>query len=339
MILEISQNDLILNQVDKGISDLSIVIVSYNTKDLTRQCLKNIEQYATEINHEIIVVDNASKDGSADMILIEFPNIRLIRLDENRGFSGGNIQGMKIANGRYILLLNSDAFISEGVLTKTLNFMNQNPKTGILGCKLIDYDGNLQASARMLPSPLNKILHITGLAAHFPKSRFFGRIDFSWWDHLTPKSVGWVVGAFFLIRRDTIEEIGYLDDRYFLYFEEIDYCHAARKAGWDVVFYPDAEVVHLGGQSAVGSGRTIMKEMQIKSIRVSSEFKYYRKFYGIFHVLLSASIELLWNVVIFIKNSIIGYTRGHDKREGSLSTIKIILSTLYNQKCGTRKRE
>ena len=130
--------------------DISIVIVSFNTCDLTRQCLEIVKKYIAGINHEILVVDNGSTDGSPDKIADEFPDVKLIRLNENRGFAGGNIPGMISSKGRYVLLLNSDAFLSEGVLEKTLSYMDEHPNVGILGCKLTNPDGSLQASARML---------------------------------------------------------------------------------------------------------------------------------------------------------------------------------------------
>jgi GT2 family glycosyltransferase len=315
--------------------DLSIIVVSYNTKDILRHCLECIKIHARNISHEVLVVDNASTDGSSNMVEEEFDWVNLIRMPENKGFAGGNIPGMKKAAGRYILLLNSDAFLNEGVLSDTISFMDDHKKAGILGCRLIDQDGTPQPSARMLPSPLNKFLQITGLAAHFPRSRFFGRADFTWWDHSTPRSVGWVVGAFFLIRRETLEELGFLDDRYFLYFEEVDYCLSARRAGWDVIFFPHAQVVHLTAQSAAGSSEEITeKGRQIKAIRISSEFKYYRKLYGCFHVFLSASIEYLWCLCILIKNLFIPSEKALQKRHEAADTMRLIFATLINDNCG-----
>jgi GT2 family glycosyltransferase len=317
--------------------DLSIVIVSYNTRDLTCECLKSVKRHAGDISYEVLVVDNASTDGSPDMVAEEFPWVKLTRLSANSGFAGGNIPGMKAALGRYILLLNSDAFLSEGALQKTISFMDRHQKIGILGCRLTNPDGSLQPSARMLPSPLNKILQMTGLAAHFPKSRFFGRVDLTWWDHSVPHNVGWVVGAFFLIRRETMEEIGVLDNRYFLYFEEVDYCLTAKRAGWEVVFYPYAYVVHLCGQSAVKTGQDITDTgKQIKSIRIASEFRYYRKLYGWFYVLLSASIEYFWSLCIITKNLFNKSDKALNKKREAIDTMRLIVTTLINDKWGQK---
>jgi GT2 family glycosyltransferase len=314
---------------DNDIIDVSIVIVSFNTRDVTRQCLEHVRKHAAAVRHEVLVVDNASVDRSADMVAAEFPEVHLIRSDDNRGFAGGNNPAMKIARGRYILLLNSDAFLSEGALEKTLQYMDDHPDTRVLGCKLTDPDGTMQASARMLPGPLNKILHITGLAARFPGSKFFGRVDYTWWDHSEPRTVGWVVGAFFLIRRETMESIGVLDERYFLYFEEIDYCLTARRAGWKVVFYPHAEIVHIGGQSAVKvPGKISAKGRQMVSIRLTSEFRYYRKMYGWLRLLSIVVIEAGWNATVFVKNFLSRSSEAADKMDEARMMIQLIRRTL-----------
>ena len=137
-----------------------------------------------------------------------------------------------------------------------------------------------------------------------------------------------------MIRRETIKEIGYLDDRYFLYFEEIDYCLRAQRAGWDVVFYNDAQVVHLGGQSSINNGQKISKEIQLKSIRITSEFRYYRKLYSLLYVFISAVIELLWNSIVLIKNLFNSSFKGIHKRNETIITIRLIISTLWNDNFG-----
>jgi GT2 family glycosyltransferase len=320
---------------DNDIIDLSIVIVSFNTRDVTRQCLEHVRKHAAAVRHEVLVVDNASGDGSADMVAAEFPAAHLIRSDKNRGFAGGNNPAMKIARGRYILLLNSDAFLSEGALEKTLQYMDDHPDTGVLGCKLTDPDGTMQPSARMQPGPLNKILHISGLAARFSKSKFFGRVDYTWWDHDEPKGVGWVVGAYFLIRRETMEAVGVLDERYFLYFEEIDYCLSARRAGWEVVFYPHVRVIHLGGQSSVKTGeRVSAKGRQMIAIRITSEYRFYRKLYGWRHVLLAAGIELTWNAVVYLRNGLSTSSSAGRKREEAKTIMQLIIKTLREDRWG-----
>ncbi|MCP3926357.1 MAG: glycosyltransferase family 2 protein [Desulfobacterales bacterium] len=316
-------------------TDISIVIVSYNTRDTTRECLKRVNNCLTEMKTEVIVVDNYSTDGSVEMIKNQFKFVNLIELKENKGFAAGNSPGMKIAKGRYILLLNPDVYIDKGILTKTVDYMDSNQNTGILGCKLTDMYGKMQPSARMQPGIFNKILHITGLSAKFPESRFFGRLDYTWWDHNSPKNVGWVVGAFFMIRRETMIDLGYLDHRYFLYYEEIDYCLSAHKKGWNVIFFPNASVIHLGGISSKKSGaRVSQKGNQMVKVKIKSELRFYRKWHNALYVLLISGVEILWNVAVYFKNSIKKSETGRLKQENASYMIRSLIGTLLQDNFG-----
>jgi GT2 family glycosyltransferase len=315
--------------------DLSIIIVSFNTRKETRECLNSIRDHAKNISYEIFVVDNNSRDGSADMVAFEFPSVNLIRHTVNKGFAGGNNPALKKAKGRYVLLLNSDALLTKNTLSGALSYMDENSKIGVLGVKLKNLDGTPQPSARMLPSPINKILHVTGLASKFSGSKWFGRADFSWWDYSRPLRVGWVVGAFFLVRKETLNEVGLLDERYFLYFEEIDFCLRVQRSGWDVVCYPQAEIIHLGGKSSsTVSEQLSEKGNQLVPIRIKSEFRYYSKWHGVFSVIVSAGIEIFWNAVVIIKNLFNRSTASEKKRIKAFDQIKIIFETLVDDRFG-----
>ncbi len=313
--------------------DLSIVVVTFNTRELTRTCLQYIEKYRDGVSSEVWVADSASQDGTADMIAEEFSDFNLIRMQENLGFAAANNLALRKAEGRYILLLNPDAFLEAGALKKAVEFMDAHPKTGVLGCKLTDPDGSMQPSARMAPSLLNKFLHVSGMAARFPGSRFFGRVDYSWWDHAEPRNVGWVVGAFFMIRRETLEQVGPLDDRYFLYFEEIDYCKTVHDAGWEVTFCPDIRIVHIGGQSS-DKNEVSSKGRQMVSIRLKSEYRYFRKYGGFFVVLAAASLEYGWNLLVLSKNALSDSPHSALKRKEALSLLTLIPSTLWSDGFG-----
>lgn len=315
--------------------DLSIIIVSFNTRQETRECLKSIREHAGNINHEIFVVDNNSKDGSADMVAFEFPFVQLIRHSTNKGFAGGNNPALEKAKGRYVLLLNSDALLTKDSLSNALSHMDENPKIGVLGGKLLNLDGTLQPSARMLPSPVNKFLHVTGLASKFSGSKWFGRADFSWWDYSRPLNVGWVVGAFFLIRKETLSEVGFLDERYFLYFEEIDFCMRVQRAGWDVVCYPKTEIIHWGGKSSATVNEELSeKGNQLIPIRIKSEFRYYSKWHGVFSVIVSAGIEVFWNTAIILRNLLNNSPKSTCKRKSALNQNRIIVETLLLDRFG-----
>lgn len=317
---------------------LSIIVVSFNTRDVTRECLKRVYEYGAGLDMEVIVVDNASRDDSVAMLKAEFPQATLLCTERNLGFAGGNNVGIRVARGRYLLLLNSDAYLFPDTLANTLKAMEDNPKWGILGVKLVGEDGAMQPSARMLPAPWTKFLVISGIAHKHRHSPRLGGPDYTWWDHSTEKIVGWVPGAFFLVRREVFDAIGILnEERYFLYFEEIEFCRKSAKAGWPVVFYPHAKCIHLGGQSSESTGKVTKAGRQLTYLRVQSEFRYYRANYGLLKVLLAAGVELFWKRVVIFKNIIKGGMQGRIKREDAAQTIELIKATLTNDGYGSEK--
>ena len=315
---------------------LSVIIVSFNTRDITRECLKRVFEYGAGLDMEVIVVDNASRDDSAAMVAAEFPQVQLLCTDKNLGFAGGNNVGIREASGRFLLLLNSDAYLFPDTLFTTLKAMEEHPNWGILGVKLVGLDGALQPSARMLPSPWTKFLVISGIANKFRTSPTLGGPDYSWWDHSTEKIVGWVPGAFFLVRREVFDAVGLLNEkRYFLYFEEIELCRLSARAGWPVVFYPHAKCIHLGGQSSESTGAVTKAGRQLTYLRVQSEFRYYRANYGRCAVMRSAGVELFWKGVIRLKNSLRGGEQARAKRADAAQTMELIMATLKRDGYGT----
>ena len=228
--------------------DVSIVIVSFNTRDMLRECLETTRNQG--VVTEIIVVDNASRDGSADMVRAEFPNVRVISSPDNLGFAGANNLAFAEATGRFVVLLNSDAFLHPGTLARAIAHMDAEPTVGLGGGLLVGRDGHWQPSARLFPSLLNDCLSLTGLSARFPASRLFGRADRTWADPKQPTDTDWVPGAFSIIRRDVLNEVGFFDPRFFLYYEEVDLCLRIKAAGYRVAYWPDLEVIHIGGESS-----------------------------------------------------------------------------------------
>ena len=314
---------------------LSVIIVSFNTRDVTRECLNRLLTYGEGLDMEVIVVDNASTDDSADMVASEFPQVTLLKSEKNLGFAGGNNIGLRAAAGRFLLLLNSDAYLFPDTLFPTLQAMVDHPQWGILGVKLVGTDEKMQPSARMLPSAWTKFQVISGIASKFPSCPFLGGTDYTWWDHSTEKTVGWVPGAFFLIRREVIDTIGLLNEkRYFLYFEEIEFCRLAARAGWPVVFYPHARCIHLGGQSSESTGRVTRSGRQLTYLRIQSELRYYRANYGLCAVLRVAGVELFWNAVVRLKNTVMPGEAARLKCEDADRTISLIIATLKNDGFG-----
>lgn len=274
--------------------EITVILVSFNTASSTRECLRALLSTDKHPEKEIIVIDNASHDGSAAMIRQEFPEVRLIANDVNVGFGRANNQGAAVAQGRYLLLLNTDAFIRQDTLQKTFEYMECNPRCGILGVKLLDQDGVLQPSARYFPTPSNIFLRRTGLEQLVPRSRL---IDDMNWDHASIRVCDWVPGCFYLTRRELVQQVGLFDPRYFLYYEEVDHCLAAKRAGWDVVFFPDTSVTHLGGESAGSVSELTPSGRQIEALELESELLYFRKNHGLGVAVADALLRTLADVI------------------------------------------
>jgi GT2 family glycosyltransferase len=225
--------------------DVSIIIVNWNTKDILKDCLKSVYEQTKDINYEIIVVDNASTDGSTDMVKKQFPQIILLENSENRGFAAANNRGIAVAKGRYVLLLNSDTIVLENAIAGTVSFADAHTDAAIVGCRVLNSDRTLQSTCFMFPSLLNMLLSSTYLYKLFPHSKFWGREQMTWWDRQDVRQVDAVTGCFMLVRQDAINQVGIMDERYFMYCEETDWCYRFKKAGWKILFTPDAKIIHL----------------------------------------------------------------------------------------------
>ncbi len=231
--------------------DITVSIVNWNTRDELRECLLTVlEQTGTE--REAIVVDNASSDGSAEMLRAEFEGrVGIIRNAENRGFGAAHNQAIAVSSGRYVLLLNPDCrLLGSDVLARIVSFMDQNPDIGILGPKVLYPDGRLQFSARRFPTILAAGFRHTPLGRLFPDNPFVRRYLMEDLDHSRMADVDWLSGAALVARRDTFEQIGLLDERFFIYVEDMDWCKRAHDAGWRVVYYPEAAVSHRIGAAS-----------------------------------------------------------------------------------------
>jgi GT2 family glycosyltransferase len=231
---------------------LSVIIVNYNTRQMTLNCLQTLKlalagEGGLAAQTEIIVIDNASTDGSATAIAETHPDVTLISSPINAGFGGANNLGMHASQGRLLLLLNSDAFPKPGSIGAMLRYLEAHPKVGVLGPKLLNADGSLQLSCFRFPSPLQCWAENLWLSSFFPSSRLVG--DYRRWGHDTAREVDFVSGAVMLVRREAYEAAGTFDERFFMYAEETDWQKRIRKAGWLIEMTPDAEVVHLGGAS------------------------------------------------------------------------------------------
>jgi GT2 family glycosyltransferase len=284
--------------------DVSIVIVSFNTRELLRECLVTVQREASGVSYEVIVVDNASRDDSAEMVAQAFPWVRLVRSTMNLGFAAANNLAFPPAQGRHIVLLNSDAFLRPGALARAVAYMDADPRVGLAGARLVGRDDSWQPSARQFPSLLNDFLALSGLAAKFPSSRFFGRMDRTWADPLHAAEVDWTPGAFSIVRRSVLEQVGYFDERFFLYYEEVDLCRRIRSAGHTIWYWPDVVVVHLGGESSKTMNQLALSPAgsQLTLWRMRSALLYYYKHNGVLVAWFARQLETAWHGLRFLSN-------------------------------------
>jgi GT2 family glycosyltransferase len=234
--------------------DVSIVIVNWNACAYLRNCLRSIAEHAHARTYEVIVVDNNSSDGSQEMLRTEFPDVIAVLNEDNPGFAGGNNQGLRIARGRYVLLLNPDTLVLDGAIDTSVECADtlRDRKVGVIGCQVWEDAATIQKTCFRFPSPLNTFLNLLGLTRKFPNSRLLGRAEMGWWDRRDEREVEVVSGMFMLVRREALEQVGPMDEGYFMYAEEADWCYRFWQAGWKCLFTPRARIMHLdgGGKSA-----------------------------------------------------------------------------------------
>jgi GT2 family glycosyltransferase/glycosyltransferase involved in cell wall biosynthesis len=253
--------------------ELSAIVVSYNTREMTLDCLRTLDAELRGAAAEIIVVDNASQDGSVAAIRAEFPQVRVLASASNDGFGAANNRAMKEARGRYFLLLNSDAFPRPRAIGELVRYLAQHPEVGAVGPRLLNEDGTLQQSCFRFPTPLQSWVENLWITALLPAHSQLD--DYRRWAHDSARLVAWIVGACMLVRREVVEQVGGFDEAFFLYAEETDWQRRIRDGGWEIAFTPTAEVMHLGGASGAS-----------ERARVSGNFfdsldRYERKHHGL----------------------------------------------------------
>lgn len=250
--------------------NLSIIIVNWNTQELLAHCLESLDETAGGVAFEVFVVDNASTDGSADMVRQRFPHVHLLENWENIGFARANNQAIRLSRGRYILLLNSDTEVQAGALAKMVGFMADQPQAGGCGPCLLNADGSSQISCQPMLTPWREFWRLIFLErvwrrATYPQQR---------WDQEMPRRVEVIKGACFLLRRAALEEVGWLDEQYFMYTEEVDLCYRLARAGWHLWWVPQAVVKHYGGASSAQLAEAMYLQLYL------SKTQFYRKVGG-----------------------------------------------------------
>jgi GT2 family glycosyltransferase len=278
--------------------DVTVLVVNYNTAHLLQPMFDALEAASAGLTVQTIVVDNASRDDSVQVMRERYPHIPLICNSTNVGFGRANNQGLPLVRGRYVLLLNTDAFVAVESLHKTVAHMDAHRKVGVLGVRLVGRDGVLQPSCRYFPTPWSVFVERTGLQRYLPAVKMVDDMD---WDHASVRACDWVPGCYYLVRREVVDQVGLFDPRFFLYYEEVDHCRSAKAAGWEVIYYPHTSVVHLGGESAKSDSELTAAGRQISALQVESELLYFRKHHGLFGVGLSVVLTTLSDAVLALK--------------------------------------
>jgi GT2 family glycosyltransferase len=254
---------------------ISIVIVSWNAKKYVQECLDSLKAYAGNPETEIIVVDNASSDGTPEMVLESYPAVVLIRNQKNFGFAKGNNIGIRHSTGEYVYLINSDVNVFEGCIEKMLAYMEANPRIGLLGPRMLGADGKSYRSYMGAPTLWRMLCRALSLDDLFPRSKFFAGYMMQYFNADRIAEVDILNGWFWVTRREALNEVGLLDETLFMYGDDLDWSKRFRDAGWKVVYFPDAESLHYGGASSARAPIKFSVEMQ------RANFQYWQKSHGL----------------------------------------------------------
>ncbi|MHB2149566.1 glycosyltransferase [Calditrichota bacterium LG25] len=283
--------------------EISVIIVNFNVREFLEQTLLSVQRALKDISSEVIVVDNASVDDSVQMVRRRFPEVILIENKENVGFSAANNQGLEIARGRFIVLLNPDTIVQEDTFSKLLDFFERTPEASAATCKIINPDGTFSIDCRhSIPTPLTAFWKVTGLSRLFPKSKIFGRYNLTYLDENDTYQVEAISGSFMMMRREIVQKVGKLDEDFFMYCEDIDYCYRINQAGGKIFYVPDSQIIHYKGEST--------KKYNLDYVITfnKSLYKFYKKHYQKRYVYpfkwLIVLGTILRGIMIFIKNNL-----------------------------------
>jgi len=233
--------------------DLSIIIINYKTKDLTLQTIDSVfKAKAPKNKMEVILIDNGSKDNTPETVRKKFPQVKVIESQKNLGFAGGNNLGMRKAKGKYVLLLNSDTLVKKNTFVKMIKFMDGNPEVGLSTCRVDLFHGGIDpASHRGFPTPWASLTYFSGLEKLFPQSKLFSQYHQGWKDLQKTHQIDSPVGAFFFLRKKALNQVGLLDETFFMYGEDLDLAYRIKQAGWQVSYTPITSITHLKGASGL----------------------------------------------------------------------------------------
>jgi len=292
--------------------DLSIIIVNYNVKEFLQNCIHSIQKATKNITSEIIVVDNASDDGSVELIQFQFPGVKLLVNEKNLGFSAANNIGLQYSTGKYLLLLNPDTIVEENTFDTLIDFFNSNPDAGLAGCKILNPDGTLQlACRRSFPGPWTSFCKVTGLSNLFPKSKIFARYNLTYLDENKTYEVDAISGSFMMVKREVFEKVGGLDEIFFMYGEDLDWCYRIQKAGYKVYYVHSTQIIHYKGES---TKRSSLDETKM--------------FYNAMHIFVKKHLATSFIVELILRSAIIARELIAFIARGKLILISFILDVI-----------
>lgn len=283
--------------------DISVVIVGWNAKHYLELCLDSLAKAPPRRAMEVLVVDNASTDGSAEMIEAKFPWVKLIKSGENLGFAKGNNVAIRQCQGRYIALVNPDVIVFPGCLDALADFLDQNPKVGNVGPRVFNPDMSMQSTCRRFPTLWNNFCTTSRLELLFKGSPFFAGEHMFYFPHDRTLAVDVIVGCFNMVRRETFEKVGLLDEGLFMYGDDVDWCRRARNAGWEVMFFPGAQAIHDRGKI------TSPYPVRFAVAQQRSILHYWRKHHSFLGVLGIRAIMLLHHVMRYLFSLLSSFVR------------------------------
>ena len=307
--------------------DVTVVIISYNVEELLNKCITSIKR-ETNCSYEIIVVDNNSKDNSIIMVETHHPDVILIKNKDNVGFARANNQAFKKAKGRYFLMLNPDTIVLDIAIDKLVKFMDGHLDTGACGPKNLNPDMTLQHNCHHFPTLYTRLVFHLQLTRFFPRNKLFGREHMTYWDYNEIKEVDWITGCSLLIRKKTLDQVGLLDENFFMYTEETDLCFRLKKAKWKTVFYPDAAIIHYGGQSALSQNKEKVFAKSIITYLFTTRYYFFKKHYGYTNYIILKLIDFLYYSLIFIKNI---FRSNKIIRKAKLEESTTVLSLIFSR--------
>ncbi len=286
--------------------DLSIVIVNFNNRGVLEGCLHALMPTLEGLEAEVILSDNGSTDDSLAWVRQHYPQVRILENKANLGFAEGNNRAFPQTSGRHILLLNPDTVVSSGAVRALTELLDKEPNAGAVGCKLLNGDGSRQISARSFPTISTYLWHFLGLAYRKPKSKVFGAFGMTYWEGDDERQVDWVCGAVLMIRREVLETVGPLDAYFFLTYDEVDWCHRIKDAGYQVWYTNATTITHLDRQSEPQSNPKPEARIKYMTVERNSRVRFFVKHHGRLYATLVELLHLLMCALLWLKATVMG---------------------------------